>query len=125
MRQTAGRLPTRCEKRPICDPKARRLPAVQPYESLILIDPDTTDERQDEIIGRVRDIVLGGGGTWDALDPWGKRKLSYEIDKKTEAHHWMVHFSSDRDPLAEVNRVLGITDEVVRHKTVRRRPVSA
>ena len=95
------------------------------YEALILIDPDAEEERQDEIVARVRDIVLAAGGTWDALDPWGRRKLSYEIDKKTEAHHWMVHFSADPSAVAEFDRVLRITDGVLRHKTVIRRPVKA
>jgi small subunit ribosomal protein S6 len=98
---------------------------VKSYEALILIDPDAEEERQDEIIARVRDIVLAGGGTWDALDPWGRRKLAYEIQKKTEAFHWMVHFSAEPSSVAEFDRVLRITDGVLRHKTVIRRAVKA
>ena len=98
---------------------------MQSYEALILIDPEAEEERQDEIVTRVREIVLGSGGSWDALDPWGRRKLSYEIDKKTEAHHWMIHFSCAPGALAEVDRVLRITDGVLRHKTVLRRAVAA
>ena len=64
--------------------------AVQAYEVMILIDPEVEEARQEEIIARVRDIVLGAGGTWDAVDPWGRRKLAYEIDKKGEAYYWMV-----------------------------------
>ena len=94
---------------------------MQPYEAMILLDAEAEEERQDEIIGRVREIVLGASGTWDALDPWGRRKLAYPIDKKTEAHHWLVHFSCAPAALAEVNRVLHITDGVVRHKIVLRR----
>ena len=93
---------------------------MQSYEALILIEPDAEEERQDEIIARVREIVLAGGGSWDALDPWGRKKLSYEIQKHTEAHHWMVQFSCEPTPLAEVDRVLRITDGVLRHKTLRR-----
>ncbi len=92
------------------------------YEALILIDPDADEERQDEIVGRVREIVLSGGGTWDALDPWGRRKLAFAITKKTEAHHWMVHFTCPTPALAEVDRVLRITDGVLRHMSVIRRP---
>jgi tetratricopeptide (TPR) repeat protein len=43
---------------------------LQSYEALILIEPDAEEERQEEIVARVREIVLGGGGSWDALDPW-------------------------------------------------------
>ena len=88
------------------------------YEIGILIDAETDEERQEEIVGRVRDIVLEGGGTWDALDPWGRRKLSYEIDKKGEAAYWMVRCAATPAALAEAERVLSITDEVLRHKAV-------
>lgn len=88
------------------------------YEIVILIDAETDEERQEEIVGRVRDTVLEGGGTWDALDPWGRRKLAYEIDKKGEASYWMVRCSATPASLAELERVLSITDEVLRHKAV-------
>jgi len=97
---------------------------LQSYEALILIEPDAEEERQEEIVARVREIVLGGGGSWDALDPWGRRKLSYEIEKHTEANHWMVQFSCEPAALAEVDRVLRITDGVLRHKTLRRKPAA-
>ncbi len=93
---------------------------VQSYEALILIEADAEEERQDEIVARVREIVLGGGGSWDALDPWGRKKLSYEIAKQSEAHHWMVQFSCPPAALAEVDRVLRITDGVLRHMTLKR-----
>jgi small subunit ribosomal protein S6 len=93
---------------------------LQSYEALILIEPDAEETRQEEIVGRVREIVLSTGGSWDALDPWGRRKLAYEINKKGEAHHWHVQFSCGRDALAEVDRVLRITDGVLRHMTLRR-----
>jgi len=94
------------------------------YETVILLHPEADEERQQEIIGRVREIVLAGGGTWDSLDPWGRKKLAFEIRKQTEAHHWFVQFTSDRDAQAEVDRVLAITDGVLRHKIVRRRPAA-
>ena len=97
---------------------------MQSYEALILIEPDAEEERQEEIVARVREIVLGGGGSWDALDPWGRRKLSYDIEKHTEANHWMVQFSCEPAALAEVDRVLRITDGVLRHKTLRRKPAA-
>jgi small subunit ribosomal protein S6 len=90
------------------------------YEALILIHPDAEEPRQEEIVGRVREIVLASGGSWDALDPWGRRKLAYEIKKQPEAYHWLIQFSCPPESLAEVDRVLRITDGVLRHKTLRR-----
>ena len=91
---------------------------MQAYEVMILIDPEAEEARQEEIIARVRDIVLGAGGTWDAVDPWGRRKLSFEILKKGEAVFWMVRLSCPPAALAELERVLRITDDVLRHKAV-------
>ena len=51
------------------------------YESLLMLDPDLPEERQEEIVKRTRDLVEKGGGTWDGQDAWGRRKLAYEINK--------------------------------------------
>ena len=88
---------------------------MQSYEVMLMLEPEADEERQEEIIARVREIVLGGKGTWDALDPWGRRKLAYEIDHKAEANYWVIDFSATPEVLAEVSRVLRITDGVVRH----------
>ena len=67
---------------------------------------------------RVRDIILTGGGTWDAIDPWGRRKLAFPINKREEGDYWVIRFTSDAASLAEAERVLRITDEVLRHQAV-------
>jgi small subunit ribosomal protein S6 len=96
----------------------------QPYEVMVLIDVEAEEARQDEIIDRIRQIVEGAGGTFEAVDAWGRRKLAYEIDKKTEAYYHVVTFTSSGEALDEVTRVLGITDDVMRHMAVRRSTTS-
>ena len=54
------------------------------YEILLMLDPELPEARQDEIIARIRELIENGGGTWVGHDPWGRRKLAYEIDKKTD-----------------------------------------
>ena len=56
----------------------------------------------------------------DNVDAWGKRKLAYEIDGLTDGDYTLVDFHSDPDNVAELDRVLRITDAVVRHKIVKR-----
>ena len=58
-------------------------------------------------------------------DSWGRRKLAYEIDKKPEAFYYLLHFDCDAETLAELTRVLKITDGVLRHMAVRRLPAAA
>jgi small subunit ribosomal protein S6 len=93
---------------------------VNPYEVMVMIDPEAEEARQDEIIDRIRQIVEGAGGTFEAVDALGRRKLAYEIDKKGEGSYHVVTFSSTPEALDEVSRVLRITDDVMRHMAVRR-----
>ena len=85
-----------------------------------MLDPELPDERQAEIVQRMREAVEKAGGSWVAHDPWGRRKLAYEIDKKTEGTYHLVTFDSDAATLEEVSRVLRITDGVMRHLPLRR-----
>ena len=90
------------------------------YEILLLLDAELPAERSAEIVTRVRERVEGDGGTWEAHEPWGRRKLAYEIDHKAEGDYHLLLFSATPETLAEVSRVLKITDGVVRHMAVRR-----
>ena len=90
------------------------------YEILLLLDPDLGEDRQNEIVSRIRENVERGGGTWDRHDVWGRRKLAYEIDHKGEGFYHLLLFSSTAEVLDEITRVLRITDGVLRHLAVRR-----
>jgi len=90
---------------------------------MLMLDPELEEDRQEEIIGRIRDLALGAGGTWDSLDSWGRRKLAYEIGHKGDASYWIIDFSTTPEALAEISRVLKITDGVLRHMaTIRPTP---
>jgi small subunit ribosomal protein S6 len=93
---------------------------VNEYEILLLLDPDLAEERAEEIVARVRERVEGDGGSWDGHEPWGRRKLAYEIDHKSEGVYHLLTFRSTPETLDEVSRVLKITDGVMRHMATRR-----
>jgi small subunit ribosomal protein S6 len=90
------------------------------YEILLMLDPELPEERQSEIVSRTRALVEKSGGTWDAHDVWGRRKLAYEIDHKSDGTYHLFTFSATAEALAEVSRILRITDGVMRHMAVRR-----
>jgi len=90
------------------------------YEILLMLDPDLADERQEEIVKRVRDLVEKGGGTWAGQDPWGRRKLAYEIDERSDGVYHLLSFSAEGETLDEISRVLKIDDSVMRHLATRR-----
>lgn len=90
------------------------------YEIMLLLDSELAEERQNEILQRARELVEKRGGSWPNHEPWGRRKLAYEIGHKQEAFYHLIHVDCDGETLEELTRVLKITDGVVRHMAVRR-----
>ena len=90
------------------------------YEIMLLLDPELPEERANEVIKRIRTSVDGAKGSWDGHEPWGRRRLAYEIDHKGEAVYHLLLFTAPAETLAEITRVLKITDGVVRHGAYRR-----
>jgi small subunit ribosomal protein S6 len=90
------------------------------YEILLMLDAELPDERGTEVITRMRESVEKDGGSWDGHEPWGRRKLAYEIAHKGEGTYHLVLFTAAPSTLDEIARVLKITDGVMRHLAVNR-----
>ena len=90
------------------------------YEILLMLDPELPEERQTEIVTRAREAIERDGGTFDKHEPWGRRRLAYEIDHKGEGSYHLLTFAAEPATLEEISRVLKITDGVMRHLAVRR-----
>jgi small subunit ribosomal protein S6 len=93
---------------------------VTDYEILLMLDPELPEERQNEVVARVRENIERDGGSFDQHEPWGRRRLEYEIDHKREGSYHLLTFAAEPSTLAEISRVLKITDGVMRHLAVRR-----
>src|SRR5438067_5444316 len=85
-----------------------------------MLDPELAEERQGEILTRTQELVTRHGGDWESQEPWGRRRLAYEIDHKSEGVYHLLTFRSTAETLNEVSRVLKITDGVMRHMATRR-----
>src|SRR4051794_39368888 len=85
-----------------------------------MLDPELPEARANEIVARIREQVEGDKGTWDGHEPWGRRKLAYEISHKGEGIYHLLLFTAAPETLAEISRVLKITDGVMRHLAVNR-----
>ena len=90
------------------------------YEVLLMLDPELPEEREIEILTRMRQQIERNG-TWSGHERWGRRKLAYEIDHKSEGVYHLVTFTTEPATLTEVSRILKITDGVMRHMPVRLR----
>lgn len=95
---------------------------MQAYETVLLTQSALEDADRTAIIDRVKDIVAKGGGQWDTIDEWGRRRLAYEINKQPDAHYQVLYYACDAATVDEVRRILSITDGVMRELSVRRVP---
>ena len=98
--------------------------SVTDYEILLMLDPELPEERQTEIVTRAREAIERDGGKFGAHEPWGQRRLAYEIDHKSEGSYHLLTFAAEPATLEEISRVLKITDGVMRHLAVRQVPGS-
>lgn len=93
------------------------------YELLFFVDPSLDPETRLAVMKRIDTTIAEGKGTVDNVDDWGKRKLAYAIDKLVEGDYTLINFHADPSTIAELDRVLRITDAVVRHMIVRREDI--
>ena len=83
------------------------------YEVLYVLNPNLTEEETQAVVEKFKTLIEQNG-TVDEMDEWGKRKLAYEINYLTEGYYVLVKFTSGPEFPAELDRVLGITDGVIR-----------
>ncbi len=83
------------------------------YEGLYVLNPNLTEEETQAIVEKFKTLIEQNG-TVDEMEEWGKRKLAYEINYLTEGYYVLVKFTSGPELPAELDRILGITDGVIR-----------
>ena len=89
------------------------------YETIFIIDAGLDEEATKAVVEKFTNLIAANG-TVDEVDEWGKRRLAYEIDDKTEGYYVLVNFTSDADFPKELDRQYRITDTVLRTIIVRR-----
>lgn len=90
------------------------------YELLYFVAPTLDEEARAAVEKRIEGVITEAQGSIDNVDDWGKRKLAYEIKNLTEGDYILVDFHADPTQIAELDRILRISDAVVRHMIVRR-----
>ena len=89
------------------------------YELMVILDPEI-DERQvaPKLDGFLK-VITGDGGTIENVDIWGKRRLAYEIQKKTEGIYAVVNFTATSEATQELDRQLKLNEQIMRTKVLR------
>ena len=91
------------------------------YEAMVVLSVKTNDEEQIKaLISKFSDLIKNNG-TLEGVDEWGKRKLAYDINYESEGYYVLYNFESKPDFPAELERVISITDGVLRSMVVLRK----
>jgi small subunit ribosomal protein S6 len=93
---------------------------VKAYEVMLLIDPSLDEEALAAVVEKTTGVIASQGGAVDSSENWGKRRLAYEVDGLTDGDYTVIQFHAAPAAVAELDRVLHITDPVARYMIVRR-----
>ena len=88
------------------------------YEAVIVVDGTLAEDAAVELFGKFK-ALIEANATIDEVIDWGKRKLAYPINDITEGYYTLVHFTSAHEFPAELERVLNITDGILRSLIVK------
>ena len=91
---------------------------VNSYETLFVIDADLTEEETKALVEKFQGLIADNGEVTE-VNEWGKRKLAYPINDKTEGYYVLVNFKSESTLPLELERIFGITEGILRSIVIR------
>ena len=89
------------------------------YEVMVIMDPDLEEKTIAPSLDTFLNVVKGDGGSVQKVDIWGRRRLAYEINKKTEGIYAVINLTATPAAVAELDRQLGLNEAVMRTKVMR------
>jgi small subunit ribosomal protein S6 len=89
------------------------------YEMMIILDPELEERTVQPSLDQFLTVIQSGGGSVDKVDVWGRRRLAYPIDKKSEGIYAVVDLTSEPDPVRELDRQLNLNEAILRTKILR------
>jgi small subunit ribosomal protein S6 len=98
---------------------------VRNYELVFIVHPEVDDEGLATVIETVKGLVERNNGQVTQVNQWGLRRLAYPIKKQWEGQYVLMHIDMSPDGVAELERSLGLAEQVIRHLVVRLDEVEA
>lgn len=89
------------------------------YEMMVILDPEVDERTVAPSLEKFLNVITSGGGTIEKVDIWGKRRLAYEIDKRSEGIYAVVDMIATPELAQELDRQLGLNESVLRTKLIR------
>ena len=100
----------------------RRRHNIDTYEAMLIVIPELDEEQIESTVGRFRTIIERTGGEVGEVNNWGRRKLAYEIDHRTDGFYYVMEFTVGERTLTELKRILRVSDDILRHIVVKLPP---
>ena len=88
------------------------------YEVMVIVKP-AEEEAINTLVGKIEALIARVGGTVEKVDRWGKRRLAYAVKKFTDGFYVLVNFEADPAEIKEIDRVMKINDEILKHLIVK------
>src|SRR3954471_15097246 len=95
------------------------------YELMIILDPDLEERTVAPSLDTFMNVIRQGGGTVEKVDIWGRRRLAFEIKKKSEGIYAVVDLNAEPASVIELDRQLNLNESVLRTKVLRPVPKKA
>ena len=92
---------------------------MRPYEIVVIFDATLEENIIRETTDKIAEYVRTKGGTTGRIDRWGRRTFAYELKHRTEGYYVIIEATAEPAVLAEVDRMLSLSDDVVRHRVIR------
>ena len=92
---------------------------MRPYEVMVIFDPDTEERSVQPTLEQFLTVITKGGGKVDNLDVWGRRRLAYEIRKKSEGIYVVITLTANPADVKELDRQFTINESIMRTKVLR------
>jgi small subunit ribosomal protein S6 len=89
------------------------------YEMMIILDPSLEERTVQPSLEPFLNVVTSAGGSVEKIDVWGRRRLAYDIDHKSEGIYTVIDLTADPDAVKELDRQLGLNEAVLRTKIIR------
>ena len=89
------------------------------YELMVILDPELEERTVTPSLETYLKIIKDSGGTVNKLDLWGKRRMSFEINKKPEGIYAVIDMNCEPAAIKELDRQLNLNESVLRTKVMR------
>ena len=89
------------------------------YDIMVIVHPDVDDRQVAGLIEKPLEVIAKSGGTVDNMEIWGRRRLAYDIQKKSEGIYVVINVTAEPAAVKELDRLFTLNEQIMRTKVIR------